>query len=54
MERRGVVAVNCGLVGRAMGGRHESPEHGTDMFMALVVLALLAILAAVIIPALVN
>jgi len=37
-----------------MGGRHESPRHGTDMFMALVVLALLVILAAVIIPALVD
>ena len=41
-----------GLVGRAMRGRHESPERGTDMFMALVVLALLAILAAVLIAAL--
>jgi hypothetical protein len=37
-----------------MGGRHESPRRGTDMFMALVVLALLVILAAVIIPALVG
>jgi hypothetical protein len=35
-----------------MGGRHESPGHGTDMFMALVVLALLVVLAAVVIPAL--
>ena len=33
--------------GRAMRGRHESPRRDTDMFMALVVLALLAILAAV-------
>jgi len=39
-------------VGRAMGGRHESPGHGTDLFMAVIVLALLAILAAVVIPAL--
>jgi hypothetical protein len=38
--------------GRAMSGRHESPGRGTDMFMALVILALLAILAAVIIAAL--
>jgi hypothetical protein len=37
-----------------MGGRHESPRNGTDVFMALVVLALLVILAAVLIPALVN
>lgn len=37
-----------------MGGRHESPRDGTDVFMALVVLALLAILAAVVISALVN
>jgi hypothetical protein len=35
-----------------MSGRHESPGRGTDMFMALVILALLAILAAVIIAAL--
>jgi hypothetical protein len=48
----GAAADQCGLVGRAMGGRHESPGRGTDMFMALVVLALLAILAAVVIPAL--
>jgi hypothetical protein len=32
----------------AVGGRHESPKPGTDVFMALVVLALLA---AVVIPA---
>jgi hypothetical protein len=37
-----------------MGGRHESPRNGTDVFMALVVLALLVILAAVVIPALVH
>ena len=35
-----------------MSGRHESPRRDTDMFMALVILALLAILAAVIIAAL--
>jgi hypothetical protein len=35
-----------------MGGRHESPRHGTDLFMALVVVGLLVILAAVVIPAL--
>jgi hypothetical protein len=37
-----------------MGGRHESPRNGTDVFMALVVLTLLVILAAVVIPALVD
>ena len=42
----------AGLVGRAMRGRHESPGRRTDAFMALVVLALLAILAAVLIAAL--
>ena len=35
-----------------MRGRHESPGRGTDLFMALVVLALLAILAAVLTAAL--
>jgi len=35
-----------------MRGRHESPGRETDMFMALVVLALLAILAAVLTAAL--
>ena len=35
-----------------MRGRHESPRRDTDMFMALVLLALLAILAAVLIAAL--
>ena len=45
-------AVISGLMGRAMRGRHESPGHRTDAFMALVVLALLAILAAVLIAAL--
>jgi len=34
-----------------MGGRHGSPGHGTDMFMAMIVVALLVILAAVVIPA---
>ena len=34
-----------------MGGRHTAPNPGTDMFMALIILALLAILAAVVIPA---
>jgi hypothetical protein len=34
-----------------MGGRHESPRPVTDMFMAVVILALLALLAAVVIPA---
>jgi len=34
-----------------MGGRHTAPKVGTDVFMALVILALLAILAAVVIPA---
>ena len=44
--------VIAGLVGRAMRGRHESPERSTDMFMALVILALLAILTAVLVAAL--
>jgi hypothetical protein len=35
----------------AVGGRHEAPKPGTDVFMAVVVLALLALLAAVVIPA---
>lgn len=34
-----------------MGGRHTAPKPGTDVFMALIILALLAILAAIIIPA---
>jgi hypothetical protein len=34
-----------------MGGRHTAPNPGTDLFMALIILVLLAILAAVIIPA---
>ena len=35
----------------SMGGRHTAPKPGTDVFMALIFLALLAILAAVVIPA---
>jgi hypothetical protein len=35
-----------------MGGRHESPRRGTDMFMTVVVIVLLAILAAVLTAAL--
>jgi hypothetical protein len=34
-----------------MGGRHEGPEPSTDLFMAVVVFALLAALAIVIILA---
>lgn len=34
-----------------MGGRHTAPNPGTDVFMALIILAILAVLAAVIIPA---
>jgi len=34
-----------------MGGRHTAPNPGTDVFMALIILALLVILAAVVIPA---
>jgi hypothetical protein len=37
-----------------MGGRHTAPKVGTDMFMAVVILALLAMLAAFIIPAVVG
>jgi len=35
-----------------MRGRHESPGRETDMFMAIIVLALLVILAAVLTAAL--
>jgi hypothetical protein len=35
-----------------MKGRHESPGRDTDVFMAIIVLALLAILAAVLTAAL--
>lgn len=31
-----------------MGGRHEAPRIGTDVFMAVVILALAVLLAAVI------
>jgi hypothetical protein len=34
-----------------VGGRHTAPKPGTDVFMALIMLSLLAILAAVVIPA---
>lgn len=34
-----------------MGGRHTAPNPGTDLFMALIILMLLAVLAAVVIPA---
>jgi len=34
--------------GSVMGGRHEAPKPGTDVVMALVILALAALLAAVI------
>jgi len=34
-----------------MGGRHEGPEPNTDLFMAVVVFALLALLAVVLILA---
>jgi hypothetical protein len=34
-----------------MGGRHEGPEPSTDLFMAVIVFALLALLAIVIILA---
>ena len=37
-----------------MGGRHESPKPGTDLFMAVVILVLMATLAAVLIPALLG
>jgi hypothetical protein len=37
-----------------MGGRHAPPKLGTDVFMAVVVLALLALLVAVIVPAMVG
>jgi hypothetical protein len=34
-----------------MGGRHTAPKAGTDVFMTLIILALLAVLAVVVIPA---
>jgi hypothetical protein len=45
----------CRAVARAgedaVGGRHESPKPGTDVFMAVVVLVLLALPATVVVPA---
>jgi hypothetical protein len=35
-----------------MGGKHEGPEPNTDLFMAVIVFALLALLAIVIVLAL--
>lgn len=35
-----------------MGGKHEGPEPNTDLFMAVIVFALIALLAVVIILAL--
>jgi hypothetical protein len=37
-----------------MGGRHEGPEPGTDLFMAVVIFALLALLAVIITLALAS
>lgn len=37
-----------------MGGRHEGPEPGTDLFMAALILALVALLAIIITLALLN
>jgi len=37
-----------------MGGRHGSPKPGTDLFMAVVLAALLALLAAAVITAAVG
>jgi hypothetical protein len=34
-----------------MGGRHTAPKPGTDLFMAVIILALLVVLAAVVVPA---
>jgi hypothetical protein len=34
-----------------MGGRHTAPRPGNDVFMAVIILALLAVLAVVLIPA---
>ena len=34
-----------------MGGRHTAQKPGSDVFMTLTILALLAVLAAVVIPA---
>ncbi len=37
-----------------MGGRHAPPKPGTGLFMAVVLAALLALLAAAVIPAAVG
>jgi len=34
-----------------VGGRHMAPKPGNDVFMAVTILVLLAVLAAVVIPA---
>jgi hypothetical protein len=46
-----LLAVQPALRESSMGGRHTAPKPGTDLFTALIILALLAILAAVVIPA---
>jgi hypothetical protein len=46
-----LLAVQLALREKSMGGRHTAPKPGTDLFTALIILALLAILAAVLIPA---
>jgi hypothetical protein len=46
-----LLAVQPALREISMGGRHMAPKPGTDVFMALIILALLVILAAIIIPA---
>jgi hypothetical protein len=46
-----LLAVQPALREISMGGRHTAKKPGTDVFMALIFLALLAILAAIIIPA---
>jgi hypothetical protein len=48
----GAPALAAGRSG--MGGKHEGPEPNTDLFMAVVVFALIALLAIVIILALRN
>ncbi len=55
-ERQHQAPVRLALAaGRSgMGGRHAGPEPGTDLFMAVIVFALLALLAIVIILALPN
>ena len=46
-----LLAVQPALREISMGGRHTAPKGGTDVFIALVILALLVMLAAVVIPA---